>query len=63
MDNHDTITANHPMERPDEDQVELAYDPDLYEELDVIEQQKAIDRHRMTDSEWRKMADEWGEEV
>jgi hypothetical protein len=51
------------MEQPDIDQAELMYDPDLYEELDTIEHQRAIDMHRMTDSEWRKMADEWGEEV
>lgn len=53
--------------RSEEDLAEQLYDPELYEETSsgvYLSQPETTVIHRLslTDEEWRKMVDEWGEE-
>lgn len=59
---------NHIEGESDQDLAEQMYDPEWYEEIEQLEylthpELQEVHRLSMSDAEWRKMVDEWGEEL
>jgi hypothetical protein len=53
--------------RPDQDLAEQLYDPEWYEEIEYLNylthpEVQEVHRMSLSDAEWKKMVDEWGEE-